>query len=346
MLKRFICYVFLFTLIAASAASVVFYAKQSSVLPSPILVEATQARSTSWQESIQAVGSLSASQGVVIKAETSGRITAIYFRSGDSVKAGDPLVQINPAILKAQLDAAKAETQLSEADYERGLSLYKKKVFAKADLDKVEASYHANQAKHAQIQAALDQTLIRAPFSGQLGLRLVNQGDTLDPTKPIVNLDAINPLRVDFNIPGNMASKITLGSKILIHSSAYPHKSFIGNIYALDSHIDNDTRSLSVRASLNNAQKELLPGAFVVVHIEIGPPQTLIIVPETAVNIDESGSFVYRIIHHKAIKTLVTIRFHADGKIGLLSADIHSGDQIISVGGFKVHTNSVVMVEK
>jgi membrane fusion protein (multidrug efflux system) len=175
---------------------------------------------------------------------------------------------------------------------------------------------------------------------------LVNQGDTLDPTKPIVNLDAINPLRVDFNIPGNMASKITLGSKILIHSSAYPHKSFIGNIYALDSHIDNDTRSLSVRASLNNAQKELLPGAFVVVHIEIGPPQTLIIVPETAVNIDESGSFVYRIIHHKAIKTLVTIRFHADGKIGLLSADIHSGDQIISVGGFKVHTNSVVMVEK
>lgn len=189
-------------------------------------------------------------------------------------------------------------------------------------------------AKQAQNQAAFDQTLIRAPFSGRLGLRQVNLGDIIDPSKPISNLEAIDPLWVDFNIPGTEASKVTIGNKILIHASAYPDKTFVGTIYAVDSHIDNDTRSLAVRASLNNPDRALLPGAFVDVQIEIGALQTLIIVPETAVNTDDNGSFVYRIIHHKPIKTLVSICFHQDGKIGLLSGDIHAGDQIISVGGF------------
>lgn len=343
---RLIYRIFLCILIVVSAASYFFYNKKSTVPTPPECVEAISARLEPWQKTIEAVGNLSASQGTVIKAETSGRITAIYFRSGDHVKAGAPLLQLNPAILNAELDAAKAETELSKADYERGLTLYKKKVFAKADLDKVSANYQVNLAKQAQIQAKLDQTLIRAPFSGRIGLREVNLGDIIDPSTPITDLEAINPLWVDFSIPGAEAGKIIVGSKIVIHASAYPDKTFISSIYALDSHIDNDTRSLAVRASLNNPGETLLPGAFVDVQIPIGLPQTVFIVPETAVNTDENGSFLYRIIHHKAIKTRVNIRFHEAGKIGLLSNDIHPGDQIISVGGFKVQSNSVVIVEK
>lgn len=343
MLKRLLCYGFLLGLIIASA---VFYSTKTvgNATP-PVMVEAIQCQLQPWQNSIHAVGSLSANQGVVIKAETSGRLTAIYFRSGDDVKAGDPLVQLNPDILQAQLDAAKAQTELSYADYQRGLSLYKKKVFAKADLDKISANYHADIAKQAQAQAALAQTLIRAPFSGRLGLRLVNQGDTIDPSKPIVDLEAINPLRVDFAIPGTQASQINIGSKVLIHTSAYPNKTFIATLYAKDAEIDVDTRSLSLRASLSNPQQLLLPGAFVDVTVELGQPLSLIIVPETAVDVDQDGSFVYRIIHHKAIKTPVTIQFHQDGKIGV-NTGLHPGDTIISVGGFKVHNDSTVIVGK
>lgn len=343
---RLVYAVLLCLLLTASAVSLIFYNKKSASLTPPLVVEAISAHLEPWQKTIEALGSLSASQGSVIKAETSGRITGIFFRSGDNVKVGAPLLQLNPNILKAQLAAAKAQTQLSKADYERGLTLYKKKVFAKADLDKVSANYQVNLAKQAQNQATFDQTVIHAPFSGRLGLRQVNLGDIIDPSKPITNLESIDPLLVDFNIPGTEAGKITMGSKILIHASAYPSKTFVGTIYAVDSQIDADTRSLAVRASLNNPEQALLPGAFVNIKIEIGSPQTLIIVPETAVNTDDNGSFVYRIIHHKAIKTLVTIRFHEDGKIGLLSKNIHPGDQIISVGGFKVQGNSVVMVEK
>ncbi len=256
---RLIYRILLCILIAVSAVSVVFYNKKHTSLTPPIVVEAIPARLEAWQQTIEAVGNLSASQGTVIKAETSGRITAIYFRSGDNVKVGAPLLQLNPAILKAQLDAAKAETELSKADYERGLTLYKKKVFAKADLDKVSANYQVDLAKQAQNQATFDQTLIRAPFSGRLGLREVNLGDIIDPSMPITNLEAINPLLVDFNIPGTEASKITVGGKVLIHASAYPNKTFVGTIYALDSHIDNDTRSLAVRASLNNTGQAYFP---------------------------------------------------------------------------------------
>ncbi len=338
--------VFLCILIAASALSVFFFDKKDTNQTPPLVVEAITARLGPWQKTIEAVGSLSASQSTVIKAEASGRITGIFFRSGDTVKAGTPLLQLSPDILKAQLDAAKAQTQLSKADYERGLTLYKKKVFAKADLDKVSANYQIDLAKQAQNQATFDQTLIRAPFSGRLGLREVNLGDIIDTTKPIADLEAINPLWVDFHIAGTEASKITMGSRILIHASAYPNKTFVGTIYAVDSHIDNDTRSLAVRASLNNPEQALLPGAFVDVQIEVGSPQTLVIVPETAIDTDDKGSFVYRIIHHKAVKTLVSIEFHQDGKIGLLSKDIHPGDQIISVGGFKVTNHASVSVGK
>jgi membrane fusion protein (multidrug efflux system) len=343
---RFIYAILLCILIVASTASVVSYNKKAVGQTPPVLVEAIPARLEAWQKKTQAVGSLSASQGTVIKAETTGRITAIYFRSGENVKVGTPLLQLNPDILKAQLDGAKAATKLSKADYERGLTLFKKKVFAQADFDKVSASYQINLAKQAQTQALLNQTLIRAPFSGRLGLRQINLGDMIDPTKPIVDLEAINPLWVDFNLPGTEANKIAIGSKVLIHASAYPDKTFVGSIYALDSHIDNDTRSIAVRASLKNAEQKLLPGAFVDIQIEIGKPQTLFIVPETAVNTDEKGSFIYRVINHKAVKTCVNICFHKDGKMGLLSSDIHAGDQIISVGGFKVQANSVVLVEK
>ncbi|MEN9916524.1 MAG: hypothetical protein RLY40_456 [Pseudomonadota bacterium] len=343
---RLIYIVLLFILISATTVSIVFYHKNDSQQIPPVVVEAISAHLEPWQDSIQAVGSLSANQGTLLKAATTGRVTAIYFHSGENVKVGTPLLQLNPDILKAQLDAAKAETQLSKADYERGLTLYEKKVFAKAEIDKVSATYQANLAKQEQAQAALDQTLLTAPFSGRIGLRLVNVGDIIDPNTVISDLEAIDPLYVNFNIPGTEASKMVIGSKVLIHASAYPSKTFVGNIYALDSHIDNDTRSLAVRASLNNSEQKLLPGAFVDIKIEIGKPQTLFIVPETAVNTDEQGSFVYRIVHHQAIKTLVTIYFHENGKVGLLSSDIHPGNQIISVGGFKVQPHSIVLVEK
>jgi membrane fusion protein (multidrug efflux system) len=342
MLKRVIACLFLGGSLLTLVSCDLLHIKKPAT--PPVVVGAIQVSFQPWQETIQAVGSLSASQGIVLKPETSGRITAVYFQSGETIKAGAPLLQLNPDLLTAKFKAAKAQTQLSAANYERALTLYKQKVFAKADLDKALASYRGNQAQQDEAQAALAQTLIRAPFGGRLGLRLVDLGDYIDPSQSITHLDALDPLRVDFRIPGTDAGKVTVGAKLMVHSSAYPDQTFTATVYAIDSQIDPDTRSLAVRASLNNAQQRLLPGAFVDVSLEVAQPQTLATVPETAVNNDETGSYVYRIIQNHAVKTPVTVHFHRDGKIGL--GGLQNGEQIISVGGFKVIDNAAVIVGK
>jgi membrane fusion protein, multidrug efflux system len=343
MSKRLNGYLFLGLVVLLLVSCDLLHTTTKPAIP-PVVVEASNVTTQAWQEAIQTVGSLAANQGIVIKPEANGRITAIYFHSGEIVKAGDPLLQLNPDLLKAKLAATKAQTDLSTADYQRALTLYKQKVFAKADLDKALANYRANQAQQAEAQAALAQTLIRAPFNGRIGLRLVDLGDYVDPSRAIASLEAIDPLRVDFSIPGSDISKITLGAKVIVHSSAYPERAFIATVYAIDAQIDPDTRSLGVRASLANKQQRLLPGAFVDVSLQVAQPQPLATVPETAVNSDESGSYVYRIIHHHAIKTPVTIRFQQDGKIGLTG--LQAGETIISVGGFKVVDNAPVIVGK
>lgn len=253
-------------------------------------------------------------------------------------------MQLNPAIPAAQFAAAKAQTQLSAADYQRALQLYRKKVFAKADLDKALATYQANQAQEAKANAALAQMTIRAPFAGRLGLRNVNKGDYLDPSRAIVNLNAITSLRVNFQVPGTASSQIQLGDKVLISSSAHPKQTFLAKVYAIDSQIDAATRSLAVRAVLDNHAEQLLPGAFVEVSLQLGTPELLPTIPETALNTDEKGNYVYRVMGNIAVKTPVTVRFEKAGQAGV--SGLHNGEKIIRIGSFKVHDKAPILIGK
>lgn len=321
-----------------------YYRYRMASFTPPAVVAVSTVTAQPWQNTLQAVGTLEASQGVILKSEVAGLVTAVYFRSGDEVKEGQPLVQLNPAIPAAQFATAKAQTQLSAADYQRALQLYRKKVFAKADLDKALANYQANQAQEAKASAALAQTTIRAPFSGRLGLRNVNKGDYLDPSRGIVNLNAITPLRINFQVPGTTSSQIKLGSQVFIQSNAYPKQTFVAKVYAVDSQIDAATRSLAVRAVLDNASGKLLPGAFVEVSLQLGTPESLPTIPETALNTDEKGSYVYRALGNIAVKTPVTILFEKSGQVGVSGLKI--GEKIISIGSFKVHDKAPIIIGK
>lgn len=148
-------------------------AKQAPQTPKmpPTMVDANTVQARQWMPEINATGTLSAMQGVELKSETSGRIQQIMFQSGQYVETGTPLLQINPDVLKAQLTADMSALTLSKLDYQRSKSLFGKKVISKADLDSAQATYQAAEAKVKQTQAQLDQTLIRAPFNGKLGLR-------------------------------------------------------------------------------------------------------------------------------------------------------------------------------
>lgn len=320
-------------------------AKKPEGMP-PAIVEAASAKMESWQPEINAVGTLNSNQGVTIKPEISGRVTGIYFRSGQYIKAGTPLMQINQDILKAELIAAQAQAALSAANYQRGLELYKRKIFAKADLDKFVSSYQADQANVAKTRAQLDQSLIRAPFSGKLGLRMVNLGDYVNAGNTIItNLDAIDPLRVDFKMPEVYLSQIKVDENIAIQSSAYPNQLFHGKVYAFDSKIDPNTRTLGVRATLPNPDKKLLPGAFVDVTLETGKPQQLVTLPETAISVDAAGSYAFKVVEGKAVKVPVRTGARKPNKVAILSG-IHPNEIVITEGSMKVRDGAPVMVKK
>jgi membrane fusion protein, multidrug efflux system len=343
MLKRSSLALLLFAF-ALSTISLNVYAKKAKETP-PVVVDMAPVQSKLWQTQIEAIGTLNANQSVGLTSEVDGRVTGIYFRSGDYVKAGTPLVQLNPDLLKAQLAAAQAKEILSAANYQRAAELFKKRVFAQQDLDTSLSAYRADQANVANIQAQLNQTLIRAPFTGRLGLRLVDLGDYVKAGDKIANLNAIDPLRVDFRIPEVYLSQMKSGQTILIKSTAFPNQTFSGQTYAMDSEIDVNTRSLGVRAVVPNKDQKLLPGAFVDVTVQAGMPQKLITVPETTVNLDAGGPYVYRVVDQKAVKTPVTLGQRRDAEVAVLTG-LKAGDVVVTVGGFKVTDGASVVAEK
>jgi membrane fusion protein (multidrug efflux system) len=320
------------------------HGKSFEKMPPPA-VEIGVAKYTDWQSNINAIGTLSASQGVVIKPDISGQVIAVYFRSGDHVKAGTPLIQIDPAILQSQLDAMKAKLLLSKANYQRTAILFKKHVFAQADLDNALSTYRASKANVANAQAQLNETLISAPFDGRLGLRDVDKGAYVNTGDTITTLNDINPLRVDFKIPEVYIGRLSIGEKVLIHSNVYPQQVFQGEIYALDSQIDANTRSINVRASIPNQDEKLLPGAFVDVKIETGAPQKWISIPETAILYDDKGEYVYRLIKKLPVKTPVILGPRKNGMVAVTSG-LQAGDEVITTGAFKVIPGEPVMAVK
>lgn len=346
MSKRRLIFGLLITALILAAAYKVFFksASQEGGMP-PAIVDIQPVKMENWQTEITAIGSLASSQGVVIKPEISGRVTAIYFRSGDYVKANTLLVQINPDILKAEVIAMQAQAKLSKANYERGLTLFQKKVFAQADLDKFLATYQSDIANVANAQAKLDQTLIRAPFAGRIGLRLVDLGSFLNAGEPVANLNAIDPLRVDFKLPEVYLSQLAVGQTVSIISSAYPKEAFKGKVYAFDSQIDLATRSLGVRATLPNKDHKLLPGAFVDVTLQTSAPQQLITVPETAISFEADGAYVYRVVDNKAVKTPIKIGARKPDVVAVVSG-LSKDDKIIAAGALKVMNGMPVMAGK
>lgn len=301
----------------------------------PTEVKAAVAKMQNWQTQIQATGTLNAEQGIMLKAETSGRITKIFFESGQKVKAGDPLLEINPNILKAQLNAAEAKAALTKGNYERALKLYERKVVSQQELDTALSNKHADEAAVEQIRAQLAQNLIHAPISGKLGLRLFNLGDYIKVGQDLVNLQSTDILRVDFSIPGNKLYKVHPGDKVVVHYDAYPDKDFIGKVTAVDSAIDPATRSVSVRAEIPNPESKLFPGNFVQVNLYAGKSHPLVTIPQIAVIYEATGNYVYIVDKDHAVKKNIEIAEQNSDQAALKSG-LQAGDVVVTEGQLKI----------
>ncbi len=316
---------------------------QSGGQQPPQVVSITTAKNTPWQESLDATGSLAALNGIIVKSETSGRVTKIYFKSGQFIQQGAPLVQIYPDIIRAQLEQAKAQLTLNQLNYQRSVQLYQKHYVAKSDLDKTAADLKNSQGAVNSLEAQLSQTLITAPFSGQLGLRQISLGDFLNVGANIVDLEALSPIRVDFSVPQTYLGKIQVGQTVKIHANAFADENFAGKIYAINSSVDTSTRSLNVRASVPNTQYKLLPGTFVEVTLFFGQPQTVLVVPQTAIVYSETEDDVYKVVNSKAVKTKVTLGDKLQEGNVIIKSGLNVNDPVVSNGQMKIDDGDTVM---
>lgn len=309
----------------------------------PTPVTTTTVQSIKLDPSLSAVGTLHAHQGIVIKPEVPGRITRIYFKSGQFVKKDQPLIELNADILRAELKAVNASLHLAKIEFDRGEKLLRSKSTSRAEFDKIHSKYLAEQAALARVTALLEQRLIKAPFTGVLGLRKVSEGDYVTPGQALVNLQALNPIYADFTIPERYVDQVKVGQRVRVTPDTMTKISRAGRVLALEPLVDSQTRSMTIRALVPNPKRDLLPGAFADVDLFFKRQRQVVSLPKTAVSYDKQGAFVYVKHGNKAVQRRILL----DGNVAdksIIKAGLNLGEEVITTGLTKIHNGSSIVV--
>lgn len=262
---------------------------------SAVSVEVAQVRVGPATEDVHAVGSLAADESVIIRAEVAGRIEEVHFAEGQAVERGKLLFALDADEQKAQLAQSQAVLLLNELDYKRIRELRGKKVVSQQEYDRALAQLREARAKVALDRARLEKKTIRAPFAGLLGMRLISPGDFVEVGRELVNLEAVDPVKIEFRIPGQFVPRVRPGQALLAAVDAYPKTNFQGQIYAINPRLDASTRSVQLRGRLPNGERLLHPGMFARVTLVLEERKDALWVPEQALVPMGSDRFVYRV---------------------------------------------------
>ena len=265
----------------------------SAPKPAPQTVTATKVSSTDWQPTLAAVGSVVPVRGVDVTTEISGLVREIHFKSGQDVKQGDLLVELNADADKAQLVTYQAAADLAASTLKRSQAQFEAQAIAQAQVDIDTADLKGKRAIVAQQQAVIDKKLIRAPFSGKLGITTVNPGQYLNPGDKIVTLQTIDPIYVDFNLPQKQVGQLQVGQVVNVTTDGFAGISFPGKITAISPKVDTTTRNVVVEATFSNPKRQLLPGMFANASVEVGEKKHYLTLPQTAITYNPYGSTVF-----------------------------------------------------
>lgn len=259
----------------------------------PATITAAPAGRMQWHNGIEAIGTLVPVNGTDVTTESGGIVKAIHFESGDRVEKGALLVTLDAANERGELKRLQAQAQLAEINRARREKLFKLEAISKSDYDA--AATEANAARAAvEAQAGkLALKEIRAPFAGQLGIRRANLGQYLTPGMPIVTLQSLNPIDVDFSLPEQYTGAVSPGFAVQVAVDAYPDMVFTGKVLAVEPRVDEATRNFPLRARLDNADLKLRPGQFGQVRLRLPGEQNVVVIPRTAVNYSSYGTSVF-----------------------------------------------------
>jgi membrane fusion protein (multidrug efflux system) len=320
----------------------------------PETVTSDQARSLRWPNTVSATGSLVAVQGVTVTAELGGKIEEIAFESGDRVEKGDLLVRIDVSAEQAQLRSAEAAAKLARINLDRNRDLRANRTVSQADLDSAEANFKQATAQVDNVRAAIAKKTLRAPFAGQLGLRQVNLGQVVEQGTPVVTLQTIDPIYVDFSLPQQQFSILAPGTEVRITTDAAPETVFKGRIIAVNPEIDQMTRSVRVRATLSNKDERLRPGMFANVEVMLPDDEEVLAIPATAVLYAPYGDTVFVIDEveseaggekQQVLRQQVVRLGDTQGDFVAVMSGLNKGESVVTSGVFKLRPKMAVVVD-
>lgn len=329
----------------------------SSPKPSPQTVSATQVVALEWQPQLAAVGTVTAMRGVEVTSEIAGLVRSVNFKSGQEVKAGMVLVQLNADSDIAQLQSLQAAAELSASVLERDKGQLAAQAISQAQVDGDTADLKSKRALVAQQAALIAKKTIRAPFSGKLGITTVNPGQYLNPGDKIVTLQTIDPIYVDFYLPQKRIGGLSVGQVVNVSTDGFANMSFPGKISAISPKVDSATRNVQVEATLANAKRQLLPGMFANANVDVGEKKRYLTLPQTAITYNPYGStvFIVKPASAKAAsgaapdglivqQVFVTTGETRGDQVAILTG-LQEGQQVVTSGQVKLKNGTSVVID-
>ncbi len=317
--------------------------------PPPAPVEVAVAQRANVPQTLAAIGTLTADQQVNVTTQIAGQVRNIYFESGQHVKKGDKLVQLDDAPERADLANFEAQRQLAEANLERTMTLSKSDFAPRQTVDQNRSTMDQAKAQIQRTQAIIEQKLIAAPFDGVLGIRQVNLGQYIGPGTNIVGLVNLNILHVDFRLPEQAASKLTIGQDVDLALDALPDTMLKAKITAIEPRVSEASRMLSIQATLSNPGETVRPGMFAEVSVVLPPKENAVTVPVTSLDATLYGSSVL-VLEPQGNPSDKIFRLRREpvtpglyfGNQVEISTGLKGGETVVASGQTKLQTGALV----
>lgn len=309
--------------------------------PAPVSVEASNPEVAKLPDSLTAVGSLRSDETVIVRPEIGGRIAEIAFKEGQRVQKGQVLVRLDDSVQRADLERARANLTLSQSKYERAVDLRGKGFISSQAKDEAENMLKVAQADAELAAARLAKTEIRAPFGGIIGLRSVSVGDFVKEGQDMVNLEEIDPLKVDFRVPEVFLSQVKSGQTLQVTLDAVPDRTWSGRVYAINPLVDASGRAIAIRAEVPNVDSRLRPGMFARVRLLTSAVKESLVIPEEAIFPVGDDKYVYKVVDGRAQRQKIEIGQRRGTQVEV-TGGLVKDDLVVTAGAIKLREGSAV----
>lgn len=307
----------------------------------PTVVEIAPVRVDAAVQAVQLTGSLRANELVAITPEVAGRIHQVHAEEGQAVTAGELLFSLDPALLGAERDEREAAYQLADRNFRRAQEMLSKKLIAQSDYDQAKSNLDVSQAALQSTRVRLSKLQIRAPFAGIMGLREVSVGEYVEAGRRLTRIAQLDPIKLDTLVPERNLPDLREGLPVSAQIDALGGERFVGELVAIDPVVDSVSRTVAVRARIPNPQRQLKPGMFARVAIELDRREQALWIPEQALVPEQGATIVYRVVDGQAQRTEVSTGMRRPGEVEIRSG-LNPGDQVVSAGQMKISDGSPV----